>query len=86
MIEISEIEQMLRVAFPDGIIEIRDLTGTKDHFEGVIVSSAFAGKTPVNQHRLVYAALGDAMKARIHAFTFKTYTHDVWARMRGSST
>lgn len=83
MIETSEIEQLLRAAFPDGIFEIRDLTGTKDHFEGVVVSSAFAGKGPVDQHRLVYAALGEAMKVKIHAFTFKTYTPEAWARARG---
>jgi stress-induced morphogen len=75
MIEPSEIETMLRAAFPDGEFQVRDLTGGKDHYEAVIISDAFAGKGLIEQHRLVYAALGDAMKQRIHALTLKTYTH-----------
>ena len=80
MIEPSEIETMLRVAFPDGEFRVRDLTGGKDHYEAVVVSAAFAGIGLIEQHRLVYAALGDAMKQRIHALTLKTFTHETKPR------
>lgn len=74
MIEPSEIETMLRAAFPDGRFVVRDLTGTKDHYEAVVVTTAFASLSLIDRHRLVYAALGDAMKQRIHALTLKTHT------------
>ena len=48
------------------------------HFEAVIVSVAFSGKSMVQQHQLVYAALGDRMRAEIHALSMKTYTPEQW--------
>ena len=48
------------------------------HFESVIVSNAFVGKSMVQQHQLVYAALGDRMRAEIHALSMKTYTPEQW--------
>ena len=57
-------------------IEVRGDDGT--HFEAVIVSPAFAGKNMVQQHQLVYAALGDRMRAEIHALGMKTYTPEKW--------
>ena len=51
------------------------------HFEAVIVSAAFSGKSMVQQHQLVYAALGDRMRAEIHALSMKTYTPEQWANM-----
>jgi acid stress-induced BolA-like protein IbaG/YrbA len=48
------------------------------HFEAVIVSAAFIGKNMVQQHQLVYAALGDRMRAEIHALSMKTYTPEQW--------
>ena len=82
MIEPSEIEAMLRAAFPDGEFQVRDLTGGKDHYEAVVVTSAFAGKGLIEQHRMVYGALGDAMKQRIHALTLKTFTHETKPKNR----
>jgi stress-induced morphogen len=82
MIDIEEMTSLLQTAFPDGHFEIKDLTGTRDHFEGVVVTSAFAGKSLVEQHKLVYAALGNAMQEKIHAFTFRTFTPDSWSKQR----
>lgn len=48
------------------------------HFEAVIVSAAFVGKNMVQQHQQVYAALGDRMRAEIHALSMKTYTPEQW--------
>ncbi len=51
-----------------------EVTGDGAHFEALIVSDAFAGKRPIARHQLVYAALGDRMKAEIHALSMKTLT------------
>lgn len=80
MIEPVEIETMLQAAFPDGRFVVRDLTGTRDHYEAVIVTKAFSSLSLIDRHRLVYAALGDAMKQRIHALTLKTQTPEEAAK------
>lgn len=51
------------------------------HFEAVVVSPAFAGKRLVEQHKLVYQALGTHMREEIHALSLTTYTPDAWARL-----
>ncbi len=73
MIEPDEVRGLLARAFPDGEIEVSDMTGTKDHFAVRIVSSAFEGKSLVEQHQLVYAALGERMRGPIHALALKTF-------------
>jgi acid stress-induced BolA-like protein IbaG/YrbA len=55
------------------------------HFEAVIVSEAFVGKSMVQQHQLVYAALGDRMRAEIHALSMKTLTPQKWHENRINS-
>lgn len=52
--------------------------GDGQHFYATIVSEAFAGKRPIQRHQLVYAALGDRMKAEIHALSMKTLTPAEW--------
>lgn len=79
MIEPSELLGLLQAGFPDGEVRVTDLTGTRDHYEAVIVSQVFEGKGLVDRHRAVYAALGDAMKQKIHALTFKAHTPAEWA-------
>lgn len=66
------IRSLLVAAFPDARVEVTDLTGTKDHFQAVVVTAAFEGKTRVDQHRMVYAALGDLMNGPIHALALTT--------------
>lgn len=67
-----DVEAQIRAALPDAKVEVRDLTGTGDHFAAHVVSAAFAGKTRVEQHRMIYAALGEAMKGPIHALALET--------------
>jgi stress-induced morphogen len=52
--------------------------GEGGHFEAVVVSPQFAGRTMVQQHRLVYAALGDRMGGEIHALALRTLTPEAW--------
>jgi stress-induced morphogen len=70
----EEIQSLIFQAIPDAQIQVRDMTGGGDHYEAVVVSSAFAGKTKVNRHRLVYGALQEAMVQRIHALALTTLT------------
>ena len=56
-----------------------EVQGDGRHFEAVIVSNAFRGKPRVQQHQLVYAALGKRMQADIHALSMTTYTPEDWA-------
>lgn len=67
-----EVEEKIRAALPDAQVEVRDLTGTGDHFAARVVCAAFAGKTRVEQHRMIYSALGEAMKGPIHALALET--------------
>ena len=55
-----------------------EVQGDGQHFEAIIVSAAFDGKRPIARHQLVYAALGDRMKAEIHALSMKTLTPAEW--------
>jgi len=67
-----EIEDKIRAVLPDAQVEVRDLTGTGDHFAARVVSAAFAGKSRIEQHRMIYGALGEAMKGPIHALSLET--------------
>ena len=53
------------------------------HFEAVIVSPQFAGRNMVQQHQLVYQALGDRMREEIHALSMRTFTPEAWAKFAG---
>ncbi len=55
-----------------------EVAGDGHHFEAVIVSSAFEGKSRVQQHQTVYRALGDRMREEIHALSMKTFTPGDW--------
>ena len=60
------------------------VSGDGQHFEAVIVSAAFRGKSRVQQHQLVYAALGERMRAEIHALSMKTFTPEDWQAAGGA--
>jgi acid stress-induced BolA-like protein IbaG/YrbA len=55
------------------------VAGDGQHFEALIVSAAFGGRSRVQRHQLVYAALGDRMREEIHALSMKTLTPEEWA-------
>lgn len=68
----NEIEQLIKEAFPDAVIEIRDLAGDGDHFAAHVVTSAFKGKNRVQQHQMVYSALQGRMGGVLHALALTT--------------
>jgi stress-induced morphogen len=85
MIAPNEVERLLKARFGDAELELIDLTGTHDHYQARIVSSAFGGKTLIEQHQLVYQALGSLMSGPIHALALRTYTPEAWAKVSGGS-
>jgi stress-induced morphogen len=72
----SDIEKLIREAFPDADITIRDLAGDNDHYAAMIVSSAFKGKSRIQQHQMVYAALKGRMGGELHALSLQTSPKD----------
>ena len=71
-----EIERMIREALPDATVEIRDLAGDGDHYAATVKSAAFKGKTRVQQHQMVYAALKGNMGGVLHALALQTSAPD----------
>lgn len=75
----EDIKQLLEQNIPNVTVNI---TGDGTHFEAVIVSDVFAGKTAVQQHQIVYRALGDKMGTDIHALSLQTYTPEQWDKKK----
>lgn len=70
--EAADIERLIRTAFPDAVLTLIDTAGDKDHYELTVKSAAFQGKSRVEQHRMVFEALGGAMDKTLHALAVKT--------------
>ncbi len=70
----GEIERLIRESIPDARVTIEDLRGDGDHYAAHVVSDAFAGKSRVQQHQMVYAALQGRMGEQLHALALQTST------------
>jgi stress-induced morphogen len=68
----ARIEALIKAALPDAEVTIDDLAGDGDHYRARVVSGAFAGKNRVQQHKLVYQALGGRMGGELHALQLVT--------------
>lgn len=68
----EEIERLIKVALPDAQVRIEDLAGDGDHYAAYITSSAFKGKSRVQQHQLVYRALQGRVGGELHALALQT--------------
>ena len=69
---LTEIEMMIREAFPDARVEVRDLAGDGNHYAATVVSASFKGVSKVKQHQAVYAALKGKMGGELHALALTT--------------
>ena len=69
---LTEIETMIREAFPDARVEVKDLAGDGDHYAATVVSASFKGVSKVKQHQMVYAALKGKMGGDLHALALQT--------------
>jgi stress-induced morphogen len=72
----TEIEQLIRDSLPDAQVTIQDLAGDGDHYAAHVVSEDFRGKTRVQQHQMVYAALQGRMGNELHALALQTSAPD----------
>jgi stress-induced morphogen len=69
-----EIERLIKSAIPDAKVEIRDLAGDGDHYAATVIAESFRGKSRVQQHQMVYAALKGSMGGALHALALQTTT------------
>ena len=73
MIDTATMVELIRRSMPDAQVRVVDLTGTKDHFDVLVRSKAFAGVSPIDRHRMVEGALAGARAdGRIHAMSIRT--------------
>jgi stress-induced morphogen len=72
----SEIEKLIKEAFPDAEVTITDLAGDNDHYAAMVTSAAFRGKSRVQQHQMVYDALKGRMGGVLHALSLQTAAKD----------
>lgn len=68
----DDIISLIKDGIPDAEVEIQDLAGDGDHYAATVVSPAFAGKSKIQQHQMVYAALGGRMGGVLHALKLTT--------------
>jgi acid stress-induced BolA-like protein IbaG/YrbA len=75
----SQVKAQIEAGLPGAIVQITDLTGGGDHYQAVVISDRFAGKSLIQQHQLVYGTVREAMASEaIHALALKTYTPETW--------
>jgi acid stress-induced BolA-like protein IbaG/YrbA len=80
MIDPHQVESMIKVGLPDA--QVQAISSDGEHYEVVVVSAEFAGKGRVQQHQLVYKALGEVLATgALHAVSLKTLTPEDWAAM-----
>lgn len=77
----SEIQQMIEKALPGSNVQVQDLVGDGDHLQAIVVSSLFEGKGLLQQHQMVYGALKETLKEKLHALALKTYTPEQWEKL-----
>ena len=68
----EEIEKLIKESIPDALIDIQDLAGDGNHYSAIVTSSVFNGKSKIEQHKIVYAALKGKMGNELHALAIKT--------------
>ena len=70
--DLKEIEKYIKEAMPDALVEIQDLAGDGNHYSATIISTQFAGKSKIEQHKMVYNSLKGRMGNELHALATKT--------------
>ena len=68
----GEIERLIKQTLPDAEVTLEDLVGDGDHWSATVISSSFKGKSRVQQHQIIYQALGDRMGGELHALALQT--------------
>ena len=78
MLTASQLEEYIAQGLPCDHVQVLGNDG--QHFEAIIVSPLFSGRNMVQQHQMVYQALGDRMQSEIHALSMRTFTPEAWAK------
>lgn len=76
MISLDVLKTTIEAGIENSEVEVIDLTGTNDHFQVRVVSNAFAGKSAIQRHRMVYDLFGNDVGNAIHALSIKALTVD----------
>tara|TARA_Y100001935_G_scaffold36532_1_gene29140 strand:+ start:2405 stop:2647 length:243 start_codon:yes stop_codon:yes gene_type:complete len=71
---INSIKEKIKKHIPDSKVEVKDKTGTGDHFSVLVISNQFEGINLVNRHKMIYESLSQYITREIHALQIKTYT------------
>ena len=71
-LKLEEIRSLIKKALPDAEIKIEDLAGDENHYSATIKSKTFSGKSIIEQHKIVYKALGNKMGNELHALALNT--------------
>ena len=80
MISPEQLSTLIKGELPDAQVQVEDLTGGGDHYQATVISSAFAGKSLVQQHQMVYKAVNSVMaNESLHALALKTFTPEKWS-------
>ena len=80
----EELEAAIKRGLPDARVKIVDLTGTQDHYQAIVGSDAFVGKSLLEQHQMVYRAVGEEVGQAVHALTLKTVPLSRFDEVAGS--
>ncbi len=72
MLTTDDVKKLIETGIPESTVEVADLTGTSDHFDIRVLAAAFAGKSRIEQHKMVQTALGEHLTTTIHAVQIKT--------------
>lgn len=79
----EHIKHMIETGLPGAQAHVK---GDNGYFEATVIYEAFTGKSPVKQHQMVYATLGNSLQTDIHALSLKTYTPATWETAHTSQT
>jgi stress-induced morphogen len=84
MLDPNKLKQRILNEWPEAKVDFIDTTGTGDHFQAVVVSPSFEGKTMLEQHRMVNAIFNTELRSgELHALALKTYTPTQWEKKQG---
>jgi len=79
--QISELVELIQGAIPEAEVFLRDLTGDGNHFDAVVVSDLFIGKSRIEQQKMVMKPMEHLFNGPLHALALKTYTKDAWQKL-----
>jgi stress-induced morphogen len=80
---VAQLKERLQTLAPETQADVADMTGTQDHYQAVVISSAFEGKMMIEQHRMVFKLLqAEVDSGEVHALTLKTYTPEQFRKIK----